>query len=163
VASDPRPRDDRDVVNDTARDLAEIAAHIGQLKGDANAYLNDLNYNTLRLRLEHAHAAVEAATVEARRRVRLNEGGPAPLKAYEGLPFTRPSSLPLLLSQSSKVGLLDFSSLRSITHKSTRSGWYWTTSRLTVAPPSTRASRRRSHATWLEGSSLFTLRFTAHA
>jgi hypothetical protein len=68
--SDSRPRDDRDV----ARDLAEIGAHIGQLKGDANAYLTDPNYNTLRLRLENAHAAVEAAMVEARRRVRLNEG-----------------------------------------------------------------------------------------
>ena len=32
------------------------------------------NYNTLRLRLEIAHAAVEAAAVEAKRRVRLNEG-----------------------------------------------------------------------------------------
>jgi hypothetical protein len=42
--------------------------------GDANAYLTDPNYSTLRLRLENAHAAVEAAAVEARRRVRLNEG-----------------------------------------------------------------------------------------
>lgn len=72
--TDPRPRDDRDVAQDLARDLAEIASHIGHLKGDANAYLTDLKYSTLRLRLEHAHAAVEAATVEARRRVRLNEG-----------------------------------------------------------------------------------------
>jgi hypothetical protein len=74
VVSDPQPRDGRDAAQDLARDLAEIAAHIGQLKGDANAYLTDPNYNTLRLRLENAHAAVEAATVEARRRVRLNEG-----------------------------------------------------------------------------------------
>ena len=73
LASDPRPRDDRDVAQDTARDLAEIAAHIGKLKGGANAYLTDPNYNTLRLRLETAHNAVEAAMVEARRRVRLNE------------------------------------------------------------------------------------------
>lgn len=58
----------------TARDLAEIAAHIGHLKGEANAYLTDPNYNALRLRLEITHAAVEAAIVEARRRVRLNEG-----------------------------------------------------------------------------------------
>ena len=43
-------------------------------KGEANAYLTDPNYSTLRLRLEVAHAAVEAAAVEARRRVRLNEG-----------------------------------------------------------------------------------------
>jgi hypothetical protein len=64
--SDPRPRDDRDAAQDTARDLAEIAAHIGQLKGDANAYLDDPNYNTLRLRVENAPAAVEVAMVEAR-------------------------------------------------------------------------------------------------
>jgi hypothetical protein len=37
-------------------------------------WLDDPNYAALRLRLENAHAAVEAATVEARRRVRLNEG-----------------------------------------------------------------------------------------
>jgi hypothetical protein len=74
MASDPRPRDYRDVAQDTARDLAQIAAHIGHLKGDANGYLTDPNYNTLRLRLENAHAAVEAAAVEARRRVRLNDG-----------------------------------------------------------------------------------------
>jgi hypothetical protein len=68
-----RPRDHTDATQDIARDLAEIAAHIGHLKGDANAYLTDPNYGTLRLRLENAHSAVEAAMVEARRRVRLNE------------------------------------------------------------------------------------------
>lgn len=72
--TDPRPRDDRDAAQDTARDLAEIAAHLGQLKDDSNAYLTDPNYGTLKLRLEIAHGAVEAAAVEARRRVRLNEG-----------------------------------------------------------------------------------------
>jgi hypothetical protein len=70
---DPRPRDDTDVVRDLARDLAEVAAQIATFKGEANAYLSDPNYNALRLRLEIAHAAVEAAAVEARRRVRLNE------------------------------------------------------------------------------------------
>jgi Fic family protein len=70
---EPRPRDDRDATKDIARDLAEIATHIGQLKGDANAYLSDANYDRLKLRLEHALSAVEAATIEARRRVRLNE------------------------------------------------------------------------------------------
>ena len=69
-----RPIDDRDIAKDVARDLAEIASHLGQLKGDANAYLTDPNYNTLKLRLESAHSAVEAAAVEARRRVRLNKG-----------------------------------------------------------------------------------------
>ena len=71
---DPRPRDDTDVVQDLARELADIAAQISSFKGDANAYLSNPNYNALRLRLEIAHAAVEAAAVEPRRRVRLNEG-----------------------------------------------------------------------------------------
>ena len=70
---DPRPRDDTDAVQDIARDLAEVAAQLSTFKGEANAYLGDPNYNALRLRLENAHAAVEAAAVEARRRVRLNE------------------------------------------------------------------------------------------
>jgi hypothetical protein len=83
---EPRPRDDTDAAKDIARDLAEIASHIGQLKGEANAYLSDLRYNTLRLRLEAAHSAVEAAAVEARRRVRLNEGrNPRMLPLCEGL------------------------------------------------------------------------------
>jgi hypothetical protein len=72
--SDPRPRDDTDAVQDIARDLAEVAAQIATFKGEVNAYLGDSIYNALRLRLENAHAAVEAAAVEARRRVRLNEG-----------------------------------------------------------------------------------------
>jgi hypothetical protein len=70
----PRPRDDTDVVQDLARDLADIAHQIATFKGEANAYLSDPNYETLRHRLENAHAAVEALMVEARRRVRLNEG-----------------------------------------------------------------------------------------
>jgi 3-oxoacyl-[acyl-carrier-protein] synthase III len=69
-----KPRDHTDTAQDIARDLAEIASHISQLKGDARAYLSDPNYNTLKLRLEAAHSALEAAAVEARRRVRLNEG-----------------------------------------------------------------------------------------
>jgi len=72
--SDPRPRDDTDAVKDIARDMADIAHQISSFKGEANAYHRDPNYDTLRLRLENAHAAVEAAAVEARRRVRLNEG-----------------------------------------------------------------------------------------
>jgi hypothetical protein len=72
--SDPRPRNDTDAVQDIARDLAEVAAQIATFKGEANAYLGDPNYNTLRLRLKFAHAAVEVAAVEARRRVRLTQG-----------------------------------------------------------------------------------------
>jgi len=70
---DPRPRDDTDAVKDIARDLADVSAHIATFKGEANAYLSDPTYNALRHRLEMAHAAVETATVEERRRVRLNE------------------------------------------------------------------------------------------
>jgi hypothetical protein len=51
---EPRPRDDRDAVKDVARDLAEVATHIGQLKGEANAYLSDANYERLQHRLENA-------------------------------------------------------------------------------------------------------------
>jgi hypothetical protein len=71
----PRPRDDTDAAKDIARDLAEVAHQISSFKGEANAYLSDPNYTPpFSLRLEIAHAAVEAAAVEARRRVRLNEG-----------------------------------------------------------------------------------------
>jgi hypothetical protein len=69
-----KPRDDTNAAQDIARDLADIAGQLASLKGDANAYLGDPNHNTLKLRLEAAHSAVEAAAVEARRRVRLNEG-----------------------------------------------------------------------------------------
>jgi hypothetical protein len=68
-----KPRDDKDAAQDLARDLAAIAGQLASLKGEANAWLSNPHYNTLRLRLENAHSAVEAATVEARRRVRLNE------------------------------------------------------------------------------------------
>jgi hypothetical protein len=69
-----KPRDAKDAARYLARDLADIAGQLASLKGEANAYLRDPNYNTLKLRLEVAHSAVEAAAVEARRRVRLNEG-----------------------------------------------------------------------------------------
>jgi len=69
-----RPRDHKDAAQDLARELADIAGQLASLKGEANAWLSDESYDTLRHRLENAHAAVEAAAVEARRRVRLNEG-----------------------------------------------------------------------------------------
>jgi hypothetical protein len=71
---EPRPRDDRDATKDIARDLAEISTHIGQLKGEANAYLTNPGYDRVHHRLEDALSAVEAAAIEARRRVRMNEG-----------------------------------------------------------------------------------------
>jgi hypothetical protein len=81
---DPTPRDDTDAVKDIARDLAEVAAQIATFKGEASAYLGDPGYNALRHRLEIAHAAVEAATVEARRRVRLDEGRQVSKGAQKG-------------------------------------------------------------------------------
>ncbi len=68
-----RPPDDRDAAEDIVRDLAEIASHLATLKGDAYNWLTDPNYRSLVHRIEVAHASVEAAAVEARRRVRLNE------------------------------------------------------------------------------------------
>ena len=73
--SDPRPRDHTDAARDVARQLADVAARLTGIKGEAMNLLRDPNlYIALRLRIENAPAAVEAATVEARRRVRLNEG-----------------------------------------------------------------------------------------
>ncbi len=69
-----RPRDAMDAAQDLARELADLAAQLASLKGEANAWLSDESYDALRYRLEDAHASVEAAAVEARRRVRLNEG-----------------------------------------------------------------------------------------
>ncbi len=72
---DPRPRDHTDAAKDIARDLADIARQLAAIKGEANAWLSrDGNYAAFSHRLENAHASVEAAAVEARRRVRLNEG-----------------------------------------------------------------------------------------
>jgi hypothetical protein len=56
-----RPRDDRDVAQHLARELAEIATQLGSLKGEANAWLTDESYDTLRHRLGDAHASVEEA------------------------------------------------------------------------------------------------------
>jgi hypothetical protein len=63
------PQDPKDVTRDVARDLSGVVGELAALKGDATHWLTDPEYATLRLRLEAAHAAVEA-----RRRVRLNEG-----------------------------------------------------------------------------------------
>jgi hypothetical protein len=67
------PQDPKDVTRDTARDLSELVGELAALKGDATHWLTDPEYEVLRYRLEAAHAAVEAALVEARRRVRLDE------------------------------------------------------------------------------------------
>ncbi len=50
-----KPRDAKDATQDLARELADIAGQLSSLKGEANAWLRDTNYNTLKLRLERAH------------------------------------------------------------------------------------------------------------
>jgi hypothetical protein len=56
--------------------IAQLQALIGvhELVGEALNWPGEPNYSTLRLGLDNAYSAGEAATVEARRRVRLNEG-----------------------------------------------------------------------------------------
>jgi hypothetical protein len=68
-------QDPEDVARDTARDLSALVGELVALKGDASHWLTDPQYATLRHRLEAAYAAAEAALVEARRRVRIDEGG----------------------------------------------------------------------------------------
>jgi hypothetical protein len=70
------PPDPKDILGNTARDLAQLAGDLNRTKADANHWLEGPEYEALRRRLEGAHAAVEAALIEARRRVRLsNERG----------------------------------------------------------------------------------------
>ncbi len=64
---------DRNVLQDMARELPELAGRIGLMKDEVLKELYSPEYDALRLRLEVAHSAVEAAAVEARRRVRLTE------------------------------------------------------------------------------------------
>jgi hypothetical protein len=66
------PQDPKEVTRDTARDLSGLAGELAALKSDAHLWLTGPEYAVLHLRLENAHAAVEAALVEARRRVRLD-------------------------------------------------------------------------------------------
>ncbi len=67
-------QDPKDVSRDIARDLSALVGELAAMKGDADQWLADPEYAALKHRLEGAHAAAEAALVEARRRVRLNEG-----------------------------------------------------------------------------------------
>ena len=69
------PQNPKNVSRDTARDLSSLVRELAALKADAYHLLTDPEYATLRHRLEAAHAEAEAALVEARRRVRMNEGG----------------------------------------------------------------------------------------
>jgi len=67
------PQDPKDVARDIARDLSGLAGELAALKADARHWLTSPEYAVLHLRLENAHVALEAALIEARRRVRLNE------------------------------------------------------------------------------------------
>ena len=67
------PQDPKDVTQATARDLTGIVGELATLKADASQWLTGPEYEALRHRLEMAHAAAEAAVVEARRQVRLDE------------------------------------------------------------------------------------------
>jgi len=67
------PQEPKDVTRDTVRDLSGLVGERAALKGDVTHWLTGAEYATLRHRLEAAHAAAEAALIEARRRVRLNE------------------------------------------------------------------------------------------
>ena len=66
-------QDPKDVTRDTARDLSGLVGELAALKGDATHWHIDPEYAALWHSLEAAHAAAEAALVEARRRVKLNE------------------------------------------------------------------------------------------
>jgi hypothetical protein len=67
-------RDDKDTAQYLGRDLADIAGQLASLKGEASSWPRDPNYDTLKLRVGMEHSVVEAAVVEAKSRVRLNEG-----------------------------------------------------------------------------------------
>jgi hypothetical protein len=68
------PQDPNEVTRNVAHDLTQIASDLNRTKAEARHWLEGPEHATLLLRLEGAHAAVEATLIEARRRVRLNEG-----------------------------------------------------------------------------------------
>jgi hypothetical protein len=72
------PRDPKEVAKEVAKyvvhDLMEEASELRRTKADADHWLReDPEYEVLLQRLEDALVAVEAALVEARRKVRQNE------------------------------------------------------------------------------------------
>ena len=71
-----RTEGDGGALQDMARELPELAGRLGFMKDEALRELYSPEYDALRLRLEVAHSAVEAAAVEARRRMRLNQEHP---------------------------------------------------------------------------------------
>jgi hypothetical protein len=61
------------LARNVALDLSRLIGELNAVKADANHWLEGAEYSPLKLRLEAAHAAAEAALIEARRRARLNE------------------------------------------------------------------------------------------
>ena len=68
------PQDPKDVARDTARDLSALVGELAALKETLPTGLPTRSMQPLGHRLEAAYAAAEAALVEARRRVRIDEG-----------------------------------------------------------------------------------------
>ena len=66
------------VLGDVLHDLMEEASELRRTKATAEHWLRDPEYGVLLQHVEDAHVAVEAALVEARRRVRMDEEGQRP-------------------------------------------------------------------------------------
>jgi hypothetical protein len=64
------PQDPKDVAGQVAPDLTQLTSDLSRTKADANHWLEDPEYAALKHRLEDAHAALEPALIEARRRAR---------------------------------------------------------------------------------------------
>jgi len=69
------PQDPKDVVGQVAHDLTQLASDLARTKA-ATLTTGSKGPSTppLRHRLENTHATVEEALIEARRRMRMNEG-----------------------------------------------------------------------------------------
>jgi hypothetical protein len=60
-------------LSNTAQDLGQLASDLNRTKGDALHWHDGSEYGSMLHLLEDVHAAVEAALIEARRRVRVTE------------------------------------------------------------------------------------------
>ena len=67
------PQDPKEVARVIARDLPGAVGELSGLKAEAHQWLTGSEYAALKHRLEDARATLEAALVEARRRVRIDE------------------------------------------------------------------------------------------
>jgi hypothetical protein len=96
------PQDAKDVTRDTACNVSALVGEVAALKADATYWLTDPEYAALRHRLEAAHAAAEAALVEARPTADCDDLDPLArvspwLRAYTRLWSTTGRRLPVLL------------------------------------------------------------------